>query len=540
VGGLSVEQLAARLDQRFRLLTGGSRAALARQQTLRATIDWSYDLLNLPERALFNGLSVFAGDWSVEASEAVCAEAQIEPDRVVELLVRLVDKSLVVAEEAGDGTQRYRLLDTLRHYAREQLLASGHAEAMHSQHASYYLRLAKRIAVELAEPRDHAAWLDRLALEERNMRAALDWFQERGGAEDALKIAAVLWRLWEVRGYLCEGRSRLAALVTLPGASAPTIARARVLEGAGVLALYQYDLAAARSYFKESLALFRRHRDQRGTAWALIRLGWLCHDAGRYKAARRFLVHGLALARETCDRAAVARCLSLLGMLAHGELDFATARSLHEQSLAINRDVEDRWGAAWALHLLGRDLLEQVETGEADVPMARTVLERSVGAWRELDERRHQAFANVDLGLLEIRQGDLELGRRRLDESLATFVELDDRGDTVFILSAYADLFSAQRQPDHVVRVLGALSGLMPSIGMLGSPLLRTRTERSMAHARDALPPSVLAAEWAAGQAMSLSQAVAFVREHNPESIWARLGQIRLEDTRLAQGAGVC
>ena len=193
VRGLSVDDLAARLDQRFRLLTGGSRAALPRQQTLRATVDWSYDVLSESERAVFARLSVFAGGWDLEAAEAVCAGDGIDQEQVVELLLHLVDKSLVAAEEDAAGRQRYRLLDTLRQYGRDRLLASGQSEAVHGRHAMYYLTLAERAEPELDLPRQ-AVWIERLALEHSELRSALEWLMAQGEVDPAVRLAGVLSR----------------------------------------------------------------------------------------------------------------------------------------------------------------------------------------------------------------------------------------------------------------------------------------------------------------------------------------------------------
>jgi predicted ATPase/transcriptional regulator with XRE-family HTH domain len=265
VRSMSVDELAARLDQRLRLLTGGSRAALPRQQTLRATIDWSYQQLGPAERLLFARLSVFASSWTLNAAEAVCGGRGVAPDDVLDLVLRLVDKSLVTLAEETAPTQRYELLQTLRQYGREQLLAVGEADALHDQHAAYFLALAEH--TESAQWQlDASGWTDRLAIEQAELDAALDWCMGQGDTERALRLAGVLWHLWEVYGFLTEGRRRIAALLALPGADAPTLARARVLNGAGVLALNQYDTPIARRLFRESLALYQalsarsRHR----------------------------------------------------------------------------------------------------------------------------------------------------------------------------------------------------------------------------------------------------------------------------------------
>jgi tetratricopeptide (TPR) repeat protein len=302
------------------------------------------------------------------------------------------------------------------------------------------------------------------------------------------------------------------------GASEPTPARARVLDGAGVLALCQFDLAAARALFKESLALYRMHRQPRGVAWALIHLGWLCHDGGRFKAARRFLRNALEICREIDDRPGIGRCLTLLGMVAYCEVDFDTARVLHEHSVKLNREIGNRWGTAWALHVLGRDLFEQLETGVADVQQVQAVLEESMAIWKELGDRRQYAYANVDLGLLAIRRGETALGRAHLDESLSTFVKLDDRGDSVFILLAYADLFSAQEEPGRVVLMCGAMSALTKQIGMTLAPLHSAWTERLLDQARSAMPADLALAEWTTGAAMSLKEALAYALDQSVTS----------------------
>ncbi|MDQ6669689.1 MAG: LuxR family transcriptional regulator, partial [Chloroflexota bacterium] len=226
VRGMSVDELATRLGQPFRLLTGGSRAALPRQQTLRATIDWSYQLLAPLERLLFARLSVFASAWTLDAAEAVCGGQGVVVDDMLDLVFHLVDKSLVTPTEKTAPAQRYELLQTLRQYGREQLLAVGEADALYDRHAVHFLALAEH--TESAQSQlDAGGWTDCLALEQADLDAALDWFMGQDDTERALRLAGVLWHLWEVHGFLTEGRRRIAALLTLPGADAPTLARAR-------------------------------------------------------------------------------------------------------------------------------------------------------------------------------------------------------------------------------------------------------------------------------------------------------------------------
>lgn len=511
VRALSVEQLAARLDQRFQLLTGGNRAALPRQQTLRAAVDWSYALLTEAERALFARLSVFAVDWDLEAAETVCAGDGIVREQVVKLLLHLVDKSLVVPSDAITGDDRYRLLETLRQYGRERLLESGESDAVRSRHASYYVALAERAEPELDRSRQ-AEWIERLALEQGEIRAALEWLVARGEIQEALRLAGVMSRFWEIRGHLREGRARLEQLLTLTATSAPTVVRAEALDAAGVLALYQVDFAAARALFKESLAFYRRHKHLPRAAWVIIHLGWMCHDSGRYRAARRFLDEALTVCHQVDDRRGIARCFTILGMIAESELDLAAARSYHERSLALNREVGDRWGAAWALDNLGRTLLAEAELGRADARAAEELLEDAVATWRELGERRHLAYSMSDLATCSAWRGDAKRARRQLGEALTTFTELQDSGGKVNALWNWGRLLTSEGDYLQAARLLGAIYGYERTLGKkiwccaaLG--------QHHLEFLRSNADPDLVAKAFADGQRMTLDAAVQHAHE---------------------------
>ena len=229
--GLSVEQIAARLDDSLRLLTTGSRTASPRHRTLRGTLDWSYALLSEPERSLFCRLSVFAGGWTLEAAEVVGAEVDNEQVDVLDVLSRLVDKSLVVAETTGGGGVRYRMLEPIRQYAREKLEEGGEAEEVRRQHASFFLSLTEEPELRLRGAED-VEWLERLEAEHDNLRAALSWVLERGEAELGLRLAGALWPFWEAHGHYSEGRRWLEEALE-KGGQASAAARAKVLEGLG-------------------------------------------------------------------------------------------------------------------------------------------------------------------------------------------------------------------------------------------------------------------------------------------------------------------
>ncbi len=292
---LTPEQIAARLDDRFRLLTGGSRTALPRQQTLRAMMDWSFNLLSEPERIVLRRLSTFAGGWTIEAAEAICAGEGVNRYEVLDLLTHLVDESLVIVDERG-GEARYRLLETVRQYAREKLLEARDAEVVRRRHRDWFLALADRAESELLGPQQ-AAWLNRLEQEHDNLRAALDWSLGSGAIEAALRLAGALWPFWEVRGYLGEGREWLEMVLAKSG-ELPVALRAKVLQGAGILAWYQDDYERAVALCQQTLALYRELRQKQGMAIALNTLGLIRRSQGLYPEAHSLLEESLSIFRE--------------------------------------------------------------------------------------------------------------------------------------------------------------------------------------------------------------------------------------------------
>ncbi len=281
-------------------------------------MDWSYALLSDEEQTLFRRLAVFAGGWTLEAAEAVCAGGRIGTPEVLELLTRLVDKSLVVVEEQADGTARYRLLETLRQYGRQKLTAGGETEGMQQAHAAHYVAmLAAR-----HQRRDLATWVPRWEREHANFRAALDWWEERGDAQVLLE-ALGRWHHWQYNGHLEEGRQRLARALTAPGAGAPTAARADALYAAGAMAMWQADYPAARAAAEERLALDRAWgADLFGAMYLLARIEM---EGGDLPAARRRLEEGL---REIPATRTSGHWLAWLGavLLRQGELGAARAR----------------------------------------------------------------------------------------------------------------------------------------------------------------------------------------------------------------------
>ncbi|MGH2397248.1 MAG: ATP-binding protein, partial [bacterium] len=275
---LSTAQIAERLNDRFGLLAGGSRTALGRQQTLRAMIDWSYELLSESERLLLRRLSVFAGGFTLEAAEAIVAGVEIARHDFLDLLGRLVDKSLVIVDPAH-GSRRYRLLDTMREYAKERLTAAGEVGPLRNAHRDWYLAFAQKAESSLDEP--NQIWLNRLEADHDNLRAAIEYSLATDDAEGALRLGTALWRFWHVRGHWTEGRQRLEAAISAATRAQPSL-RARALHAAGMLAQRQGDYERATTLSEESLTLQQTLGDAHGIATSLTTLGNIAYVQANY------------------------------------------------------------------------------------------------------------------------------------------------------------------------------------------------------------------------------------------------------------------
>ena len=289
-----------RLGSRLKLLTGGARDLPERQRTLRATIEWSYALLDEGEQLLFGRLAVFSGGRTLEAIEAICdAEGDLPVD-TFEGVSSLLDKSLFRQEEGPDGEPRFVMLETVHEFAREKLEESGEAEEIKRAHAQYFLTLAEEAYPELKRP-NQLEWLERLEAEHDNMRAALSWALERKEAEVALRLGGALWWFWSVRGYHSEGRRWLEEALAIEGRGSPEV-RAMALAGAGSLASEQGDLDRAQEACEEGLELLAHEREaSEAKLWLLAYLGWVAWEREEYGQATQLFEEGLALSREMSD-----------------------------------------------------------------------------------------------------------------------------------------------------------------------------------------------------------------------------------------------
>src|SRR5271156_5130513 len=355
---LSLSSIETRLASRLQLLTGGARDLPQRQQTLRAAIDWSHDLLNAAEQRLFRRLSAFVGGCTLEGVEAACDTKADLDLGLLDGMASMVDKSLLQQVEQANGESRFVMLETIREYALEKLDASGEDALTKRAHAAYCLVLAEEAATEQSGA-EGADWLARFTLEHDNFRAGLEWLTETGDAEWGLRLGAALFRFWDMREHLTEGRDRLGKLLKLAEATKPTKARVRVLFAAGALAGAQGDYVVGDPLIRESLASARQLGDKRSLAVALNALGVTARDQDDFAASQALFEESLVVWKELGDRVAAARTLSNLANGAKLQGDHARARALFEECLAIFRELGDKRGIAWALNHEGDVAREQ-------------------------------------------------------------------------------------------------------------------------------------------------------------------------------------
>lgn len=434
---LSVEEIAERLDDRFRLLSGGARTAVPRQQTLRAMVDWTYDALSDAERRVFDRLAVFGSSFDLEAAEQVVGE-----DDVVDVLTGLVNKSLVVAERPGAGGRtRYRLLETMRHYARERLAESGDATDVRSRHLARAVAIAIEAQDAVNGP-DQAAVLDRLEAEHDDLRVALAWGTSGGDPEPALRLATALGRFWEVRGHLSEGRGWLEAALAAGGGGELPGLRAAALNWAAVLAQHQGDYNASRGLYEHSLALRRRLDDRLGTTAALVGLGNLAALQGRLDAARDLFSESLAIGRDLDQDQVVAASLTNLGWVAHARGDLRGARTMYEEALDVRRRQGDGHGTAMVLANLGDLALQQ-----GDLDVAHALHTEGLDLRRRLGDRSGVADSLAALGRVALARGDRETAQVLQSQGLAERRRVGDRPGMPASLSALAELARLDGDP---------------------------------------------------------------------------------------------
>ncbi len=499
---LSPSSMRTRLASRLQLLTGGARDLPQRQHTLRATIDWSYDLLSAAEQKLFRRLSVFVGGCTLEGVEAVCdTKGDLDLD-LLDGMASMVDKSLLQQVEQGSGESRFAILETIREYALEKLEASGEEAPTKRAHAAYCLVLAEEEATGQSGA-EKAEWLEHLALEHDNFRAGLEWLTATGDAEWGLRLGAALFRFWETREYLAEGRDRLDKLLKMKGAGAPAKARERALFAAGVLAGAQGDYASSDALLRESLEIARQLRDKQGVAVSLNAVGVVAQARGDVAVALSLLEESLVLWRELGDQKAVARSLSNLANVAKLQGDYPRALSLYAECLSIFRGLGDGIGVAWSLDHQG-----DVARDQGDSAAARTLYEQGLTIFRELGDRWGIASTLADLGSLAREQGNYSAARTLYRESLRSFQELEHKRGIARLLECFACSAAAQLEAERSLRLAGAAAALRQNIGAPLTPAEQAKLEAILDPARQALTNTAGAAAWLEGWAMPVEKAI--------------------------------
>jgi predicted ATPase/class 3 adenylate cyclase len=490
VRALSVADINKRLSDRYKLLTGGSRILQERQQTLRALVDWSYELLGAHEQRLLRRLAVFVGGFDLEAAEKVCGVEPIDPVEVLDLLGSLVEKSLVMAQD-GAGRTRYRMLETIRDYAREKLQAEGEQAAAALRHHEHYFELAKhaRIGVDGA---DQGIWLTRLELELDNLRSAMS-LALAGGADpvNAVKLATALQGFWILRGYITEGRRLVQAALELPAVQAFDLAKAHALYVGAALAECQSDHAEARRMLQMALVIHHTLGDPENIAATLSTLAMARLDAGDVANARADQTEALAIFRDLGHGLNQAIGLCNLGQVALFEQDLALARSLLAEALDLVRRVGSPEQEAECELLLGDVAFEAGADAEASA-----CFERSLAICRDSADKRGAANALWRLGAMSLAGGDHATARARLGQALAEFRGAEMWKELLGCLEDFAVLAQLAGRAAAALRIAAAVTAARQRLGLIRRPAQERRWQRRLQALRAGEGAAQAAAAW--------------------------------------------
>ncbi|MGC1294535.1 MAG: tetratricopeptide repeat protein [Alloacidobacterium sp.] len=503
---LSPVAILDRLHGRLQLLTGGAVDLPERQQTLRKAIDWSHGLLNEEEQKLFRRLSVFVGGCTLEAAEAVCDTRRDLGIDLFEGLTSLVDKNLVQRMDRAQAEARFTMLETIREYASECLVASDEQSATRRAQAAYCLVLAEEGNPELS-PADRVAWLVSCDLEVDNLRFALDWLFESQDLDWGLRLCVALFRFWDMREHLTEGRARLETILRLAGTERPR-ERARVLHFLGALVSAQGDYPAAERFLKQSLSLYEELADQSGIAASLNALAVSARDRGDYSAAQTYFERSLACWRLLSDRLAIARCLHNLSNVVKVRGDYPRAQWALREATDIFVELGDRNGAAWSINQQG-----DIARAQGDTIAARELYERALFAFREAGDQWGSARSLSDLGSIDCERGDHPAARAAYREALEIFAQLGHRRGTARALEGIACLALAQGQAARALKLAAAAMHLRQLISAPLPPTEQLKLDQTLLPAWEALSDPQGKSTWAEGFAMSLEKAVQFSLE---------------------------
>jgi predicted ATPase/DNA-binding winged helix-turn-helix (wHTH) protein len=495
-----------RLQSRLQLLTGGALDLPERQQTLRKTIDWSHDLLNEADRKLFRRLAVFVGGCTLEAAEAVCNTSRDLGIDLVEGLSSLVDKNLVQRVDRTQAQPRFAMLETIREYALERLIDGGEEPAARRAHAAYCLVLAEEGNPELSSA-DRARWLSQCDVEIDNLRFALDWLFQTRDLDWGLRLCVALFRFWDMREHLVEGRARLETVLRLAGADHAK-ERARISLFLGALATTQGDYPAGEQALEQSLSLYEDLGDESGIAASLNALGVSARDRGDYLTAQRNFERSLACWRILSDRQATARCLHNLANVVKVRGDYPRAEWALREATDIFEELGDRTGAAWCISQQG-----DIARARDDRDAARGLYQRALSIFRETGDPWGSARSLTDLAYIDCEQGNHAAAHAACSEALEIFAGLGHRRGIARALEGSACLALAQGHAERALKLAAAAAHLRQLISAPLHQAEQSKLEQSLLVAWKSLNEAEGKRAWTEGSEMSLEQAIQFSLE---------------------------
>lgn len=500
---LSPRAILDRLQSRLQLLIGGALDLPERQQTLRNTIDWSHGLLNEAEQKLFRRSSVFAGGFTIEAVEAAC---NTEYDLGIDLfdgLASLVDKNLIQRQDRPGSETRFTMLETIREYAIERLVSSGEETPTRRAHAAYCLVLAEEGNPELS-PAERALWLSRCDLEIDNFRCALDWLFDARDLDWALRLCMALFRFWDMREHLAEGRSHLEKVLRL-AENGYTQQRARIGIFLGALSTALGDFPAAQRFSQQSLQLYQDLNDYWGIAAALNALGIEARDSGDYATAQSYLERTLEFWRSLPDSIETARCLHNLANVVKARGDYSRAQLALREATEIFERQRDHSGAAWSINQQGDIMREQ-----HDLDAAADHYRRALSTFRQVGDRWGCARSLADLGYVHCERKEYDAAHQAYREALEVFVELGHKRGMARALEGSACLAAAQRRPARALKLAAAAEHLRRVISARLPQAEQSRLDENLSQAWEALGESEGKRMWAEGSTMSIDHAVQY------------------------------
>ena len=505
VRAMSVEQIAQRLDDRFRLLIGGSRTAEPRQQTLAATLDWSYMLLSEAEQKVLQRLSVFSGGCTIEAAQAICSSGETVDEDVLNEIYRLVEKSLVVVDRFEGGKTRCRLLESIRQYAQSKLIESGEGGEISDRHLKYYVQWAEKTENYLIGS-EQLYWLERYEMEHDNVRAALEWGQSvpEGGLL-CLRLAAAMGHFWRLHNYISEGRLHFKTALANHDALQPTLHRAHALYSAYVLAFYQSDYPVVRELAEEALSIANSlgSSGRLEAANALEMLAEVASETGDYSTAPKLYEQALAVYREVGHLVGIGDTLKMLGYSAMRNGEYEHAQNYLEEALVVCRQAGDLRHISSTL--LG---LSDLAIRRGHFERAGVLLKESLQITQPLGQNWGVAAILGAMGWLALCRGEFKEMKKFLQESLRLRIESGDVGGIAWCLEKLAEAACRENQYENSSIILGCAAALRKPINSVMDHIDQPNYERIISDLRSALGPETFTAAWAEGQTLPLEQVV--------------------------------